>query len=83
MDWNLIAVAALRFLYKVSLHKDWTFEDVMPVQKKPQKLPIVLSPEEVLQLVDPRQHQTPIDPPYLLRRGPAHLGGRTLAAHGY
>lgn len=44
----LIAVAALRFLYKVSLKKDWTFEDVIPAPKKPQTLPVVLSPEEVL-----------------------------------
>jgi site-specific recombinase XerD len=44
----LIAVAALRFLYKVSLKKDWSFEDVIPAPKKPQKLPVVLSPEEVL-----------------------------------
>lgn len=47
----LIAVAALRFLYKVSLNRDWTFEDVIPVPKKPQKLPIVLSPEEVRQFL--------------------------------
>jgi len=44
----LIAVAALRFLYKVTLHKDWSVEDILPAPKKPQKLPIVLSPEEVL-----------------------------------
>src|SRR3954449_6140018 len=44
----LIAVAALRFLYKVSLNKDWAFEDVIPAPKKPQKLPVVLSPEEVV-----------------------------------
>jgi len=44
----LIAVAALRFLYKVTLHKDWSVEDIIPAPKKPQKLPIVLSPEEVL-----------------------------------
>jgi site-specific recombinase XerD len=44
----LIAVAALRFLYKVSLKKDWSFEDAIPAPKKPQKLPVVLSPEEVL-----------------------------------
>jgi integrase/recombinase XerD len=44
----LIATAALRFLYKVSLKKDWTFEDAIPAPKKPQKLPVVLSPEEVL-----------------------------------
>src|ERR1700756_468164 len=47
----LIAVAALRFLYKVSLKKDWTFDDVIPAPKKPQKLPVVLSPEEVLQFL--------------------------------
>src|ERR1700752_3620727 len=44
----LIAVAALRFLYKVTLHKDWSLEEIIPAPKKPQKLPIVLSPEEVL-----------------------------------
>lgn len=47
----LIAVAALRFLYKVSLKKDWTFEDVIPAPHKPQKLPVVLSPKEVLQFL--------------------------------
>ena len=47
----LIAVAALRFLYKVSLKRDWPFEDVIPAPKKPQKLPVVLSPEEVLQFL--------------------------------
>ena len=43
----LIAVAALRFLYKVTLHKGWSLEDIIPAPKKPQRLPIVLSPEEV------------------------------------
>lgn len=47
----LIAVAALRFLYKVSLKKDWVFEEIIPAPKKPQTLPIVLSPEEVLQFL--------------------------------
>jgi integrase/recombinase XerD len=44
----LIAVAALRFLYKVSLKKNWIFEDVIPAPKKPERLPVILSPEEVL-----------------------------------
>lgn len=44
----LIAVAALRFLYRTSLKKAWTFENVIPAPKKPEKLPVVLSPEEVL-----------------------------------
>jgi len=47
----LIAVSALRFLYNVSLKKDWGFADVIPAPKKPQKLPVVLSPEEVLQFL--------------------------------
>jgi integrase/recombinase XerD len=47
----LIAVSALRFLYKVSLKRDWQFDDVIPAPKKPQKLPVVLSPEEVLQFL--------------------------------
>src|SRR5437764_11329794 len=38
----LTAVAALRFLYKVSMKKDWTFNDVIPAPKKPQTLPVVL-----------------------------------------
>jgi len=43
----VVAVAALRFLYNVTLHKGWNLEDIIPAPKKPQKLPIVLSPEEV------------------------------------
>lgn len=48
----LIAVSALRFLYKVSLHKDWSFEDMIPAPHKPEKLPVILSPEETLQFLD-------------------------------
>jgi site-specific recombinase XerD len=47
----LIAVAALRFLYKVSLKRKWPFDEVIPAPKKPQKLPVVLSPEEVLEFL--------------------------------
>src|SRR5713101_9068624 len=57
----LIAVSALRFLYRVTLKKDWTFEDIIPAPKKPQTLPVVLSPEEVLQFlacVASRKHRT-------------------------
>jgi integrase/recombinase XerD len=48
----LIAVAALRFLYRVTLHKNWAFEDIIPAPKKPQTLPVILSPEEVLHFLD-------------------------------
>ncbi len=47
----LIAISALRFLYKVTLKKDWTFAEIIPAPKKPQTLPVVLSPEEVLQFL--------------------------------
>ena len=74
----LIAVAALRFLYKVTLKKDWTFEDVIPAPKKPQKLPVVLSPEEVLHFLDcVAEPQASRDPDHLLRGWPAHLRGRS------
>ena len=46
-----IAISALRFLYKITLRRDWCLEDVIPTTKTPQKLPIVLSPEEVLQFL--------------------------------
>lgn len=48
----LIAIAALRFLYKVTLKKGWIFDEIIPAPKKPQKLPVVLSPEEVLQFLN-------------------------------
>ena len=57
----LIAVAALRFLYKISLHQDWILPDIIPAPKKPQKLPVVLSPEEVrhfLSCVASPKHRT-------------------------
>jgi integrase/recombinase XerD len=57
----LIAVAALRFLYKVSLKREWPFDEVIPTPKKPQKLPVVLSPEEVphfLECVGSMKHRT-------------------------
>jgi site-specific recombinase XerD len=49
---TLIAVAALRFLYTVTLKRDWTIGDIIPAPKKPQCLPIVLSPDEVLQFLE-------------------------------
>lgn len=54
------AVAALRFLYRITLKKEWTLEDAIPLPKKPQKLPVILSPEEVLHFlscVDSGKHR--------------------------
>jgi integrase/recombinase XerD len=47
-----IATAALRFVYRVTLKKDWSFADIIPSPQKPQTLPIVLSPEEVIQFLN-------------------------------
>jgi len=52
----VIAVSALRFLYRVTLHKDWVFEDIIPAPKKPQTLPIVLSPEEAIHFLGCVEH---------------------------
>ena len=35
----------------MTLHREWCLEDIIPTPKRPQKLPIVLSPEEVLQFL--------------------------------
>ena len=48
----VVAVSALRFLYRVTLRKQWVFDDVIPVPKKPRSLPVVLSRDEVMQFLD-------------------------------
>ena len=48
----VVAVSALRFLYRVTLQKRWVFDDMIPAPKKPRSLPVVLSPEEVVQFLD-------------------------------
>ena len=56
-----VAVAALRFLYRVTLGKQWSFDDVIPAPKKPKSLPVVLSPQGVAQFLDtvkPANHRT-------------------------
>jgi integrase/recombinase XerD len=46
-----VAVSALRFLYKVTLRREWNFDEIIPAPKTPKKLPIILSPEEVLEFL--------------------------------
>jgi len=47
----LIATAALRFLYRVTLKRPWDVEEVLPMPKASQTLPIILSPDEVRQFL--------------------------------
>ena len=48
----IIAVAALRFLYTITLQKPWSLEAVLPLPKTAKTLPVVLSPAEVVQFLD-------------------------------
>jgi site-specific recombinase XerD len=48
----LVAVAAIRFLYKVTLKREWRIEEVIPTCRKPQRLPVVLSQDEVRRFLD-------------------------------
>lgn len=43
--------AALRFLYHVTLKRDWALDDI-PIPKKPLKLPVILSPEEIAHFLE-------------------------------
>ena len=45
-----VATGALRFLYKVTLKRDWAVEEI-PMPKRPFKLPVILSPEEVMRFL--------------------------------
>ena len=52
-----VTVAALRFLYAVTLRQPWVVEDEIPTGRRPQKLPNVLSPEEVAAFLDAVENQ--------------------------
>jgi site-specific recombinase XerD len=48
----LVAVSAIRFLYKVTLKRNWRIDDVVPTCRKPQRLPVVLSRDEVSRFLE-------------------------------
>ncbi len=48
----IVAVAALRFLYTVTLKKAWRVDHILPLPQRPQTRPVVLSPAEVRQFLD-------------------------------
>ena len=75
----LIAVAELRFLYKVTLKKDWQFDEIIPVPKKPQNPPGGTEPLRGRPVSRQRREpQASRDPDHVLRRRPAHLRSRAL-----
>src|SRR5271170_3077845 len=47
-----VAVAALRFLYTITLKRAWTVEEDIPAGRRPRTLPNVLSQEEVGQFLN-------------------------------
>jgi site-specific recombinase XerD len=47
----IVATAALRFLYKVTLQRPWSITQI-PLPKVPEKLPVILSREEVARLLE-------------------------------
>src|SRR5213594_3998361 len=47
-----ISNAALRFLYNVTLQRHCVLEEVIPMPQIPDTLPVVLSPEEVLEFLE-------------------------------
>jgi len=47
-----VAVAALRFLYTVTLQQPWSVDVVLPAPKVPKRLPVVLSPVEVVRFLE-------------------------------
>jgi integrase/recombinase XerD len=46
-----VATGALRFLYKVTLKRGWSLDEI-PMPKRPFRLPVILSPEEVMHFLD-------------------------------
>lgn len=61
-----VATAALRFLYRVTLKKPWAIEQI-PLPKAPQRLPEILSAEEVARLlkcVTDRKHHAVLTTAY-------------------
>ncbi len=52
-----VAVSAIRFLYKVTLKRNWDLDDVIPTCRQQQKLPVVLSRQEVASFLDAIENQ--------------------------
>jgi hypothetical protein len=69
------SVAALRFLFTVTLHRSDMARHLTFV-REPRKVPVVLSPEEVAPSGGRTRAEVQDDPRCGLRRGPARIRGR-------
>ena len=79
----VVAVAAIRFLYKVTLKRGWNIEEVVP--DLPQAAAASRRTEPARRSPVPRcgrEPEAPRHPDRLLRRGAAHLGGGPPDAGG-
>jgi integrase/recombinase XerD len=47
---RIVAVSALRFVFAITLKRDWTVQ-LIPGPKKDYRLPVILSPQEVLEVL--------------------------------
>ncbi|MEX3816666.1 tyrosine-type recombinase/integrase [Paraburkholderia sp. BR13439] len=47
----VVATAALRFLYHVTLKREWAVEE-LPIARTPRKLPVILSQEEITRFLE-------------------------------
>jgi integrase len=47
---RIVAVSALRFFYAITLQRDWSIQFI-PAPKKEYRLPVILSPQEVFQVL--------------------------------
>jgi integrase len=47
----IVTVSAIRFLYAVTLRRNWAMEIAIPAPQQPKTLPVILSPEEVAQFL--------------------------------
>ncbi|MFL9872859.1 tyrosine-type recombinase/integrase [Paraburkholderia megapolitana] len=47
----VLATAALRFLYNVTVKRGWVIDEIS-MSKKPRKLPVILSPDEATRLFE-------------------------------
>ena len=80
----IIAVAALRFLYKITLHRAWNLEEVIPNTQKTSEVADCLDSGRSSEVFGQcPEHQASHDPDDLLRRRTARLGGDLPEGHRY